>query len=253
MSRSNPTDNSPNPCKRWFEWDGGNGLVRYYDKEKKENIEVGSDLVFIVLDELCTIKGWHDASDSGIFANEIRDTRAETFVVKSFKEGELASGFYKDIRDRVGNMGGNFVANLYIAFKENGEMHLGSLQIKGAALNAWVEFKKKNRADILKKAVQIKGSTEGKKGKIVFHTPNFFIKNITDETDAQAIALDKELQVYLEGYFKRTVTKQAVPAHQAAEDENQEPNYPSEPPPGIDPESGETVGEDGTVNGDIPF
>ena len=119
MSRSNPTDNTPNPCTRWYEWDGANGGVRYYDKEAKKNIPVPDSFVFILLDELGTIKGWHDASDSGIYSNEVRDTKQETLLVKSFKGGVLAEGLYANIRDRVTSkaVGGKFSMSCYIGYK----------------------------------------------------------------------------------------------------------------------------------------
>lgn len=212
MSRSNPTLNSPHPCTRWFEWDGSNGGIRYYDKEKKENISVPDGFTFILLDQLATIKGWHDASDSGIHSNEVRDTKQEVFVVKAFKGGTIAEGFYARIRDRVNAAGGNYTTNLYIAFRNSDRLAIGSLQFKGAALSAWLEFSKKNRSDLYKKAIRIKGATEGKKGKITFRTPNFFVADVSPETDAQAIECDKELQQFLASYFKRTRVEQTEQA-----------------------------------------
>ncbi len=211
MSRSNPTDRSSNPSARWFEWDGAHGGISYYDKQTKQNVEVGDKFTFILLDELATIKGWHDSSESGIFSNEVRDTVAEPFVVKSFKGGQIAQGFYRQIRDRVHAAGGKFVTNCYIAFRPSAEeLVIGSLQLKGSALNAWVDFKKANRSEIYKKSVQINGSTEGKKGSIKFHVPKFVIRDITEETNTQAMTLDGQLQEFLKGYFARTRSEQVV-------------------------------------------
>lgn len=253
MSRSNPTDNSPNPSVRWHEWDGSNGAVRYYDRnaphptkkgEKGANVQCKLPFTFIVLDDLSTIKGWHEASESSIYSNEVRDTRQETFVVKSYDGGVLAEGFYSAIRDRVFALGGHFTTNLYIAFKDGaGVLQIGSLQVKGAALNHWVEFKKKHRDDIMKKAVVITGFKDGKKGKIEFRTPVFEIKDITEKTNAEALALDMLLQNYLKGYFKRTRTEQvsgkpAMQEHPADEPQaDAEPEIDHEPEPDGPPES----------------
>lgn len=219
MSRSQPTDRSSNPATRWFEWDGGKGGISYYDKATKQNISVGDKFTFILLDELATIKGWHDSSESGIYSNEVRDTVAEPFVVKAFKGGQIAQGFYRQIRDRVAAAGGKFVCNCYIAFKEEGVVQIGSLQIKGAALNAWVDFKKANRSDLYSKSVAITGSKEGKKGSIKFFVPLFAIREITPETNQQAMTLDGQLQEFLKAYFARTRTEQ-VGAPQEASEEN---------------------------------
>ena len=225
MSRSNPSDFTPSPCTRWHEFDGTKGTVRYYDKEKKENVDIGSKFTFIPLDILATVKGWHDASDSGIFANEVRDTKQETFVVKAFKGGILAEGLYATIRDRVKAQGGHFVANLYCGYKnEKGELLLGSIQFKGAALNAWVEFSKncgtdkKNVKLFWSKAVKITGFEEGKKGNIKFRVPKFEISEITEKTNTEAVTLDTVLQAYLKSYFARTRIQQvAQPAAPVAE------------------------------------
>jgi hypothetical protein len=237
MSRSNPTDNTPNPAVRWFEWDGQNGCVRYYDKEAKgkegkqgANVAVKDGFTFLLLDETSTIKGWNDAAEAGIFANEVRDTRQEVFVVKMFDKARtrVAEGPYAAIKDRVHAVGGHFVTTCYIAYKPGkGLLSIAGLQLKGAALRTWMEFKKHCKRSQVKnaegkmiavpeyyiQAVQISGYTEGKKGTIVFRTPNFALlsKGVTAETQAQALALDEQLQDYLKGYFARTKVAAAQP------------------------------------------
>jgi hypothetical protein len=220
MSRSNPNENTnPNPATRWFEWNGEQGVVRYYDKEAKQNVVVGDDFTFILLDQLGSVRGWHDASDSGIYSNEVKDTRQETMVVKSFKGGTLAEGIYRDIKDRVNAVGGQFNANCYIAFKNGGgELAIGSIRFKGSALGAWMEFCKENRADLYKKSIRIKGFTEGKKGRIVFRVPVLTLKNISAETDSAAIELDGQLQEFLSAYLKRPKREQ-VESHDETADE----------------------------------
>ena len=234
MSRSNPSENgTPNPATRWFEWNGENGVVRYYDKDAKQQVEVGSDFTFLLLDQLGTVGGWHDASDSGIYANEVKDTRQDVLVVKAFKGGVLAEGLYKDIKDRVNSAGGQFVANCYIAFKNGGDkLAIGSLKFKGAALSAWMDFTKEHRAALFTKAIRIHGFTEGKKGRIVFRVPVLELKEISDETNAAATALDLELQAFLKTYFKRTKRDQVEngPAHVRDEDIGRSDVPPNEPP-----------------------
>lgn len=211
MSRSNPTEHASHPCTRWFEWDGAKGGVRYYDKEKRENVPVGKKFPFLVLDRLACIKGWHDDSDSGIYSNEVRDTRAEPMVVKAFGAKQiLAEGLYSQIKDRVGSIGGNFTCNLYIGYRKDKDssLEIGSLIFKGAALSAWMDFEKKHRNEIYKDAVNITGSVSGKKGKVEFETPTFEIKQIAENTGEEATELDKVLQVYLKSYFSRTKVEQ---------------------------------------------
>jgi hypothetical protein len=211
MSRSNPHVNAPNPATRWFEWNGEHGIVRFYDKDAKKNTDVLLPFTFLLLDELASVRGWDDKSTSGIYSNEVRDTRTDIMVVKSFKGGTLAEGLYKDIKDRVNTLGGQFVANCYIAFKDNGGLAIGSLRFKGAALGSWMEFRKTNRAALYNKAVDVVGFTEGKKGRIVFRMPTFATRDVSSETNLIAGELDKELQAWLTSYFNRRTNDQAEP------------------------------------------
>lgn len=212
MSRSNPSDWSSNPAVRWFEWNGEKGVVRYYDKDAKQSVEVGDQFTFVLLDQLGTVGGWHDPSQSGIYANEVKDTRTDILVVKSFKGGSIAEGLYKDIKDRVNAAGGSFVANCYIAFKDGDDYSIASLKFKGAALSAWMDFTKDNRADLYKQAIGIRGYEEGKKGRVIFRKPILKLVPLSEEGNEAAIALDEELQDFFEGYLKRAKGDQAESA-----------------------------------------
>jgi hypothetical protein len=212
MSRSNPHESAPNPATRWFEWTGELGVVRYYDKVAAKTVDLPLPFTFLLLDELSSVRGWHDASDSGIYSNEVKDTRQDLLIVKSFKGGTIAEGLYRDIKDRVNSAGGKFTMNCYIAFKNGGEqLAIGSLRFKGAALHAWSDFRKNHRADIYKKAVQIVGYTEGKKGRITFRVPTMKLVDISVQTDVAAVALDSQFQEWLAGYLKRKKSDQVDP------------------------------------------
>jgi hypothetical protein len=232
MSRSNPQENgTPNPSTRWFEWNGEGGAVRYYDKDAKKNVDVGADFTFILLDELGSVRGWHDASQSGIYSNEVKDTRADVLIVKAFKGGTLAEGLYKDIKDRVNAVGGQFNANCYIAFKNGGgKLALGSIRFKGAALGAWMEFRKENRAALFEKGVRIHGFTEGKKGRITYRMPVLALTEVSTETNEAAIALDKQLQAYLAGYLKKTKRDQVEAVGKHVSDEDVAAGFEEGPP-----------------------
>ena len=224
MSRSNPTEGARNPSTRWFEWAGGSdgGFVRWYDKEAKAQVKVEGVFTFLLLDELATVKGWHEASESGIYANEVRDTRQDVLVVKSFDGGELASGLYQQIRDTIIAKGGHFSASLYVAYKLGEELKIGNLQLKGAALSAWTEFKKaagskkdangKSVRAYFLDAVKITGFEQAKKGGTVYRVPQFALAPVGEATNQQAVALDAELQAFLADYFKRPKTEAAKPA-----------------------------------------
>jgi len=210
MSRSNPHEGAKNPATRWFEWNGEHGKLRYYDKSTGKNVDMGADFTFLLLDQMGSVRGWHEASSSGIYSNEVRDTRQDVLVVKSFKGGTIAEGLYKDIKDRCNTAGGQFVSNCYIAFKSGDELAIGSLRFKGAALGAWMEFCKANRAALYTKAVHINGAVEGKKGRVTYFVPAFFTKELSGDTHNIAVALDAELQQFLTSYLKQTKRDQVA-------------------------------------------
>lgn len=240
MSRSNPTDGVRNPSTRWFTWAGGGdqGFIEWYDKDAKNNVRVDGAFTFLLLDELSTVKGWHEASESGIYANEVRDLRSDVLVVKSFKGGELASGLYTTIRDTIIAKGGHYHGSIYIAYKEGDSLKLGNLGLKGAALSAWMEFKKQSpsKKDANGKsikayfvdAVSVTGFVDGKKGGTKFRTPTFALKEVSGATNDQAVALDAELQAFFADYLKRPKSEAAKPTNGAAQEE--EPPPPGEPP-----------------------
>lgn len=224
MSRSRPHNNNPNPATRWFEWAGNSGKVRYYDRDAKRMIDVDLPFVFLLLDELASVRGWHDASDSGIRSNMVRDVKADVLVVKAHKGGAIAEGHYRDIKDRVNAAGGNFTANLYVGFKgADGALVIGALLLKGVALRSWMEFRQEHRRKVYENAVAVTGYTEGKKGSITYRAPVFALRDMADATNQQAVALDAELQAWLDAYFARK-TDERPPAQDADdEDDSYEP------------------------------
>lgn len=208
MSRSNPTDNLVNPAVRWFEWTGEHGQIRYYDKDAKQNIDVPLPFSFILLDQLGSVRGWHESSQSGIYSNEVRDTRQDALVVKAFKYGTIAEGLYREIKDRTNAAGGRFNTNLYIAFKHGDAFDIGALRLKGAAMSAWIDFAKDHRQAIWKDAVTVTGFTEGKKGRVTFRVPIFGLKPLSDTSNQAAIGLDTHLQIFLKAYLAKNKKEQ---------------------------------------------
>ena len=250
MSRSQPDEHQANPSTRWFEWQGELGIIRYYDKEKQANTTVDLPFTFILLDQLGMVKGWDETNKTGIYSNEVKDTRQETLIVKRYKGGTVAEGFYKAIKDEVNAAGADFHTQLYVAYKAGSTLKLGGLRFKGAALNAWVEFQRKHRMDIYKQAIVIAGNDENKKGKVVYRTPQFSLKEISKETETAATALDVELQDYLKGYFAKT--KRAQVEHVRDEDMPTAPALPLPPAETQAETQAEIVGQD-VYDDDIPF
>ena len=223
MSRVNPEQIDPNPSVRYYEWDGENGQVRFYDKKAEKNVACNLPFTFVLLNRLASVRGWHEASKSGIISNEVKDTREQVMTVRAFKGGTIAVGLYAAIKDKVTVAGGHYCANLYVGVRIGDEktLSVAQLQLKGAGLGAWMDFEKDNRSELYTGGIRITGKDQGKNGKIVFQTPVFELIKIAKETDDEAGKLQEVVAKYLERYFAKTNSAKVAAAAAAAGEEPQ--------------------------------
>jgi len=204
-----------NPASKWIEWKGGSdqGFFQYYDKEAAVNVKLES-LVFLVLDKVGTVSGFHEASKSSIYANQVRSSVSEKLTVKAFNQTDpLAEGLWKNIKEVSSAKGGDFTANVYSAAKGVKGLDTICVQFKKSGLSAWSEFEKASGDKINKMAVKWVGMKEGKKGAITYQMPVFELIPVSEETNAEANVLWEELQTYL---------KQALSSSEAEEQTTQE-------------------------------
>ncbi|MEX5533310.1 hypothetical protein, partial [Pseudomonas syringae] len=90
--------------------------------------------------------------------------------------------------------------SVYIAYyNESKELEIANIKLSGAGLGAWFDFSK--RVDKYKVAITIDTYSTEKKGKNEYYVPVFKARKISEQTDKQAIELDKVLQEYLVRYF----------------------------------------------------
>ena len=192
---------SKNPATKFLEWKSDQKGFSYYDKGLAKNVEVSLPFKFVFLDELSTVKGWNDASSSGIFANEVKYLSEQPMTVKAFKGGVLAQGLYNEIKERVKNAGGHYSKSIYIMLEDGA---LANIQLKGSAVQGWGEFVKLNREKMKYSWVNVASATENKKGKVVYSVPNFIIGNDMDApTVNNADAKFDELEAYLKTYLAK--------------------------------------------------
>lgn len=183
------------PVKKYLSWSSNDKCFTFYDKETKENKKLTLPLTLIHLDEMSTIKGWHDASGSGIYSNEVRSTKNEELNVRAFKGGDLTKGIYQDIKLKVQSLGGHYCTSIY-AFVDN---EIVNISLKGSALMAWSDFAKDNRKSFLGNTIEVNSATEGKKGAVKYTTPAFTLgKGISLDTSEKAESAYDLLKEYLD-------------------------------------------------------
>jgi hypothetical protein len=204
MSYSNrEKDFIKNPATRFIEWNGDEGFFYFYDKEAKQRYTL-DDFRFIILDQLSTIRGFNEPTDSGIYANEVRHLKKDNLHVKTFKGDHIASGLYETIKDTITAKGGKFTRSLYVLLfdEDQTSFELVCIQLYGSAFSAWLDLIKK---DIKKPIYEYifayaGGSSEHKKGKIVYKKPVIVVDDIieiSEEVDKQATRFDQQFQDYL--------------------------------------------------------
>lgn len=191
-----------NPATKFIDWKSNDKCFSYYDKEKAENLLIKLPFKFLVLDELHAIKGWNDATSSGIFSNEVKFISKETLTVKPFKGNEIAKGLYKDIKEKVQSAGGHYVKSIYIMLEDG---TLANIQLKGSAVQAWGEFTQKSRSRLPEEWIIVESVKDGKKGAVKFYTPEFkFLHSLSDDEANQADECFNTLEAYLKTYLAKS-------------------------------------------------
>lgn len=211
--RGAPNERLINPATPYFfQWDSAEKTLKYSQKKEEkddkgkdvyENIHVKLPFTFLVLDVLATAKGFNEPQEISYWANEVRDTTKDIMTVKS-KRGVEGTGLWKELKEKMGNQGLDYVQSVYILWKDNKEYKIGNFQVKGASLKPWIEFCKSN--DIYKCAAQINGFTNEKKGINKYTAPTFKMVKVSEETDKKAIEANIELQAYLSAYLSKNAS-----------------------------------------------
>lgn len=210
MSLSNDgAAGTKNPAKRFIEFKGGDGIFTYYDKDKKENVEIPTPFYVVVLDQLHTVKGWHDDSSSGIYANEVSDISAEKLRVKSFKGGDIVQGLYSDIKGNL--QGGKYNKSVYAVMLDGKgkPVEMVNLSLKGASLSSWIDSEVKTDGGIVTVAVD---PNQKKKGATKYYVPTFKVSPKKEAIFAECVKFDQELQDYLGKYKQEQSTPTTVAA-----------------------------------------
>jgi hypothetical protein len=205
---------SSNPAKRFLEWDSNAGGFKFYDKEKGQNIPVKIPFKFVVLKTLHTVKGWHGKSESGIYSNEVSDMN-QVLNVKAFKGGHIASGLYRDIKDKL--QGGVYFKSIYVMLADGS---VANVSLKGASCAAWGEFTKKSAARLPDEWVAVSGATDQRNGSVKYTVPAFEFKGSlkSEEADMADQAYDS-LKSYFNDYFSRKPEDSAPSADELLQEE----------------------------------
>ena len=206
MSRRslNQTEKRKNPATKFLEWKSKEKCFEYWDKSQSANVKVEPPFKFMFLEHFHTIKGWHDASSSRIYSNEVKFIGKESVKVKSFKGGDIVDGIYKDIRLKILDAGGKYHRSVY-AVDESGDII--NLQLKGAVVAAYSDFLNENENKVEGSWCEINTVKDHKKGATKYSTPDFTIGKAFTKAE-MALANDKYLEIV--AHFESVTVKPEV-------------------------------------------
>jgi len=195
-----------NPSTRFMEWKSNDKSFSFYSKADEKELHQTLPFKFLLLDELHTIGGWNDSSESRIFANEVKFIGKQEITVKAFKGGVLAKGLYSAIKDQAKNAGGHYLKSIYIMLEDNS---LANIKLKGSAVKEWGDFTQANRAALSGQWIEVNGAVEAKKGSIKYSTPEFTLgKILTPNEESDADACFDVLEAYLKAYLVKDDTEE---------------------------------------------
>ena len=192
---------SSNPTSKFLSWKSNDKSFSYYDKEGGESVSLELPFKFVFLQHYHTVKGWHDASQSGIFSNEVYYIGSEPMNVRSFKGGTIAEGLYKDIKVDIVNAGGKYHRSVYVMLEDG---TIANLSLKGAVVKEWSDFMDDNKNLVDAQWVEVNSAKDQKKGSIKYSTPEFTMGANLKPTDAdKADSAAAKLKAHLDAYFNK--------------------------------------------------
>lgn len=190
---------STNPTAKYLAWKSTNKMFTYYDKAAGENVEVPLPLKFVFLQHYHTVKGWNDATQTGIYANEVYYIGREELSVRTFKGKDIASGLYKDIKADVNAAGGKYHRSVYVMLEDG---TVANVSLKGAVVKSWSDFMEESKNLVDNQWITIESSKDEKKGSVKYSVPVFTLgKPLTAEESNAADNAAALLKVHMDAYF----------------------------------------------------
>jgi hypothetical protein len=209
---------SKNPAKKFLSWKSEEKCFAYYDKDKKENILVPLPFKFVILEHYHTVKGWNDASESGIYSNEVFQIGNEELQVKSFKGGKISEGLYKDNKPTIVAAGGHYARSIYAV---TNDLELINISLKGSGVSSYSDFINEiGDLNFDKNWIEVTEAKELKKGKVKYSIP-IFKKSTAIKDKSKLFLFADELQRYMIDY--KSEGTEVVRAKQKQEEEDDLP------------------------------
>jgi hypothetical protein len=190
---------STNPTTYYLKWKSNEKNFEWYNKETKEKHLKDLPLKFVFLQHYHTVKGFHEATNSNIYSNEVRYIGREKMNVRT-KGKEIVSGIYKQIKAEINAAGGQYHRSVYVMLEDGTVVNIA---MKGAVVKNWSLFLDESKNLVDNQWVTIESSKDEKKGSVKYSVPVFTLGSplTSEESNAadNAVAL---LKVHMDAYFE---------------------------------------------------
>jgi hypothetical protein len=216
MSYFEKSESLKNPATKFISWNASEGNFAYWDKENKQNVSLGDEMVILPLKQLSTIKGYHKQLEGGFVANEVSNTTTEELNVRVFvknskgesKQQPFEFGLYKDIKDKIKTAGGKFSISLYCLLVSDltGKTELVNVQFYGASLSPFIDLGR----EVVDSGAMIhctKNPEIQKNGGVKYYVPNFRAGRIDEALLESAKPFYEDLQNYFVSYKEAQTVK----------------------------------------------
>jgi len=204
MGRIDELSRTENPVSKYIGWKSNDKKFGSYNKISKKTELIDLPVSFIYVTSTVSIKGWSEANSCGIWSNQVTNTSNEILVVKADKK-IIASGLYKDIKDKVKAEGGRFIQNVFCTI--DGEPCV--IEIKGASLMAWSNFFKAAQQKLKYNLCKVDGFVDGKKGAVKYTVPKFEVgEKISTIALEESDIMYESVKSYLKQYKLSEDTKE---------------------------------------------
>lgn len=197
MSLSNPKQSISSPVKRYYKWNADKGQMAYYDKETETTVLVDEPFKMIPVDQFSCVEGYNAKAGKGFRSNEVKSTKNEDLIVNWNGGGNIITGKYADIKEKIESLGGKYHSSVYFATPIDGKLELCNLRIKGAGMSAWLDLNKTIKSGVEGNQLTVTKSELQKTGKVEYYSPVFKISKPTMEDYNAAVELDRDLQEYI--------------------------------------------------------
>lgn len=198
------------PIKKYISWQGSEGYWKYRQKQEDGSnitMSLGENIFIVPMVIFNCVSGWNSQLEVGVRSNEVLHLGKELAV---FAGGsEIARGNWKDIKNKVVAMDGNFTIRMYAMLMEKGkDSEMVVLDLSRSSLIPFYELKQKAQAgDLLKLG---KNATAQKNGGVTYFIPTIENKGQKEQTKADAMKLWPPVAQYLNQREQFAETETAV-------------------------------------------